>query len=263
MIPPMLALALLAQAPPAQVNPPSRTENLKPGAYLEKGMPAPDRPWSAKDFEEATRLLSSIKADGSLPLPRLRDDPSGGVFARLIDPSGLRLAEEKSLPINQRVAEALTILNATNRALTVYLVNKDERQPFGAEVLELVLFEMRVVDRVSTLVDGFTAALTPEQRAQPARQEGMKQMRGGFALVVVGAMTMLGETRQYSAEELRGFAARFPDRLPPLWPLLPIPARAENLAKIQAFAKAHPDPEFRKSMALLVKKLDARAIPGR
>jgi hypothetical protein len=259
MIRPWALLALLATSAYAQeAKEAPKTDSEKAEPYIAKGMPAPDRPWMSKDYSAAARLLGEIKADGGLALPRLRDDPSGGVFARMVDPANLRMIDDEKVPFEQRFADAMGTLSAINSTLTVYLVAKDERQPFGAEFIELVLFEMRVIERVTALTDIFVAKLSDAQRAEPARQEGLAQMRSGFAQVVVGAFTMLGETKQYSPEELRGFAARLPDRLAGIWSFLPPATQSEFRLKAGDLARSHADAEIRKSMERLVKALDSR-----
>ena len=76
---------------PAWPRPRRARDQRKPGIaggegwppYIQAGVPDPGRSGRAKDYQSPSAALRKIRRERMLPMPRLRNDPSGGVFARV------------------------------------------------------------------------------------------------------------------------------------------------------------------------------------
>jgi hypothetical protein len=225
--------------------------------YIESGMPSPDRPWMSSDYQQGLKVMAKIKKDKSLPLPRFHDDPSGGLFARMINAENLGLMEDENLPLATRMGEASAMMGTIGPLMIQYYSPENKEQPYGDELLEIMAFSLRVYQPLIKLSGQFWESLPEEEKANPVRIRGLERMRKAMATSVLGALTIVGETDQYSRDKLRAFAGRLPGLFPPIWSSLDPSSRAEFQIKIGDLAQSHPDKDVRLSMTIVAEVLSS------
>ena len=77
---------------------------------------------------------------------------------------------------------------------------------------------LSTADRVLELSQKIDDGLSPEQKADPSRLDGLKKTKSGVAQTIDGVLTTLTEVSQYEKADLARFADKLPKLLPPLWP---------------------------------------------
>jgi hypothetical protein len=242
-------------APPA-VTPEQRAAIAK---YVEKGFPSPERPWSGTDYAAFANALGKIKADDSLPFPRKGDKETGPLFERVVSEENLRMSRDTTLPIPTRFKEASGIMATLPPILMAYLDPQAAHQKFGPELLDLMAHTLRSQDIVFDLAQKFYDGLSPEQKADPVRLNGLKQMKAGLAQTIDGILQTISETSQYEKGDLEVFAGQLPPLLAPIWPLLEVSVRQEFEIRIQKLSESHSDPAIRTSLTKLLQALKTSA----
>ncbi len=193
-------------------------------------------------------------------MPRFRDDPSGGVFARLINVENFGLVRDENLPMATRMGEALGLVGTVGPLILLYYNPEIQEQPFGKEALELTAFSLLVYEPLIKLAGQFWDSLPPEGKADPTRKRGIDRMRQAAATSILAALTILGETDQYSRDDL---CVRPPTACPDS-------SRPSGISSIPSAAmssgsrstnslESHPDKEVRISTANLGEVLSPKA----
>src|SRR5262245_59746347 len=106
-------------------------------AYVEKGLPSPDRSWDGNDYVAAAAALQQIAAADVTHLPRFQSPRSGTVFARLVDPRNLATLRTPELPAAMRMSQAIQLEQAVTSVLVAYLKPVSRNIMFDDEMVEL------------------------------------------------------------------------------------------------------------------------------
>jgi hypothetical protein len=231
--------------------------------YIEKGFPSPDRPWSANEYQAFAEAMDKIKADGSLPIPRKGDTQTGPLFDRLVSTENLEMSQTPSLPVGTRLVAASNLMLKLSPVLLAYYDQKAAHQEFGAEVLEVMAYILQSEDVMCAVAQQFLDGLSPQERGNPARVDGLKKMKGGVAQTINGALSTLNELSQYEKADLDRFAKRLVTLLPPLWPRIDETVRLEFSVRVKKLAESHTDDAIRQSMVQLESALKNSSAPPR
>ena len=86
-----------------QRTPAVEDRSLTTEAYLQLGMPSPDRMWTPEDYSQAVRILKTITEKDARELPRYDSQNSGKLFARISSRDNLAAMLNKNLPLNTRL----------------------------------------------------------------------------------------------------------------------------------------------------------------
>ena len=183
-----------------RANPPD--QSLTTAQYIERGLPAPDRPWFGTDMKRAAQVLVAIAAKDPAELPRYKSPRSGEVFARLVAAEqNLKLARDKSLPVNARLTDAAQVLLGANEIFKRYLDAMLKGNAPAADLIELLGAQLVATATLGDLIDEFTRTLNKADPSYNARMAGFRQSRQGMATEVSGCLTMLTEEKTYRTEE--------------------------------------------------------------
>jgi hypothetical protein len=121
--------------------PPDRSFSVK--AYLEAGMPPPDRPWGAAQFASAAAALREIARDGETLLPRAGSRTSGQVWARIISPDNWTAYGDPTRAALQRFAEWLQAFQQFQAFTGLYSARSGPPGAFDVEKVDLLLAFLR------------------------------------------------------------------------------------------------------------------------
>jgi hypothetical protein len=232
--------------------------------YQQKGVPAPERFWTSRDYEAVFQALKKIKSEQPGALPRKASKRSGPVFRRLVSLQNIEHLQQENLPLNVRLGESLGILSQYNQIYFLYVdLRPNGKQPYGAETLELALYYGHLFELVLTTAEKFIATLPEQQKAEPARRNGWNQMKSGLGTGVSGMLTMLNERDQYDGRDLDDFATRLPAVVPPIWKWIDESVRREILTKIEETSTQTPRPTIRSQMTKLGEQLKKMKSPPR
>jgi hypothetical protein len=261
----LLPLALLAACatPRGSVTPPPDAAplpvpddaSLEAVAYVDLGVPAPDRLWSGEDYQRAAKALAALEDRDPAQLPRYASPRSGAVFARMTDGGNFAIATDGALPPAEQLGLLGGYLTPLNDLLRLYLRRAMGGQGYGAELASL----MTLMLRGSALSARAAGALEPSD--DPARRaqffKGLDQMRQGFANVVSGFLQSMAERRLYAVAERRRMAQALDEDLPGLASFLPPLSRQELPKLLRRLADGEPDAAVRARIEAIREKLDA------
>ena len=220
--------------PEADVRPPA-DKSLTLAQYIQAGMPAHDRSWTAADMATATDVLNALALKDTGHLPRYQSERSGKAFARLTADGNLDFYRNRALPITQRLPDAIGYMQSNLQILNAYTSTVSQQAVGGSEVVELVGAQLRIAVVMIQLVNEFLPTLDKNDPTYPTRLEGLKKMRNGFAITIAGTLEMLTESHTYRTSELKRLIGYLRSTLPDILPELPAGSRAEVRVRLRSF----------------------------
>jgi hypothetical protein len=240
-----ILLALLCPQSPGAI---PEDRSLTVDEYVSRGVPAPDRPWSAQDYAAAIRVLRTIAAKDVLQMPRHESRTSGALFRRMCDKENLEPFKDRRLPIEQRLPALEPVQLALRELLVIYLKPAASGAAFDRENLEVMGMMLRLIPVQFALADEFLATLPKDDPKKEVRREAVASMRKGAATSVDGALLTLGQGKAYRASDLVRFAALVKESLPAALPSLPPDAQKEVPVRLQRLIEAEADPDLKAAL---------------
>lgn len=210
-----------------------RDESLTSEEYIRLGLAAPDREWSGNDIVEAEKIFASLAHKGYQQLPRYQSERSGEIFARLTSPQNLNLFRNRSLPLDARLPQSLSYLQASNQILKLYLSAFLKKEVRDSELVELIGAQFRATVVVFELVEEFLPTLKKDDPKYQVRMQGLEQMKRGLASVVAGGLQTITERKSYRGSELARLVGYMQETFPLIVSRLPLDARTETLIRLE------------------------------
>jgi len=214
---------------------PPTDKSLTLDEYIEAGIPAHDRSWSGDDMTRAANILVAIAQKDASHLPRYHGEHSGKAFERLTADENLDLYRNRSLPLEQRLPDALNYMQSANQILKLYLAAFNQNAVGDSELVELSGAQLRVTVVMIELANEFLPTLDKDDPTYPVRMQGLQRMKNGMASTVAGSLQTLTESHAYRTSELKRFAGHLEATLPDILPELPDGSRAESLIRLRSF----------------------------
>ncbi len=112
--------------------------------YKEFGMPDPDKIWKGEDYAQAYRVLSQIKSDKPLSLPRKGSKKSASYFNRLISLDNISFLNDESISLKQRAYRVQSFLLIQSDLVDLYTDIYRSDQYYHKELIDLYLFGLSV-----------------------------------------------------------------------------------------------------------------------
>ena len=235
---------------------PRPASSLGTADFLDRGVPSPDRPWSAKDYSAATGALRGLKADA---YPLLGDPKSGPVFARFVADDNLAFIRDAEMPLDTRLPESVDALGQSRSLAGLYLEAFQHGAPLGPETLALFGFLFTEAASVLDLADAFILTLDPKDPKYPVRMQGAARVVNGIGEMADGAVITLGEKKAYALADLRSFTDGIRGSVPKLVARLDAEHRQEIVDKLTRARDAEADPGLKASIAALLHAVQAEA----
>jgi len=217
-------------------------------------VPAADRAWAGADMARAALSLSKIVQSDATQLPRYKSSQSGAIFARLTAAENLELFRNTSLPIEQRLPDALKYMESCNSICKLYLAAFNQQAVGDSELIELLGSQLRLVKVMFELVGEFLPTIDKNDPSYQVRMNGLAQMKSGMAMVVAGSLETLTESHAFRTSERKRLVGYMEETFPAILPELTKESCAEALVRIREYAT---DPEMKDLQPELDQLLEA------
>lgn len=166
--------------------------SLRIEAYVQAGIPAPDRQWSGKDYQVAAAILRQISTPNFSRLPRVDSPASGQLFSRSVAPGNLDILRSSTLPLDARLSSFQELHKGFMPIMLLYVNTMiTKRQSFDAEVVQLSLFMLDYTDVSISLVEEFLSTLPVDDERHDPNHPGKQKIREGLATSIDGALDIL------------------------------------------------------------------------
>lgn len=216
--------------------------SLSTAAWIERGMPAPDRTWVMTDYDRAVEVLTPVAREDVTHLPRRGSAASGEVFGRFVDPGNLALARTSSMDANLRLRMGAGVMVGVGKLTLLYAGASRDGKVFDEEIADLIVFTLLVSREVVPLADDVVARLPRNAPDRAARLQGRDKMRAGLGTIVSGCLDGLGAADGFRPAERLRLARALEEHLPTLRPHLPPGARQELPVRLRKMSAAEKDP---------------------
>ncbi len=207
--------------------------------YIRAGVPAPDRTWSAEDMRDAVKALGMLK--DTRALPRYKSGRSGDVFSRITSADNLRLYQDRSRPVDGRLSEAISFMDAFDEMSKLYIVAFRDDSTRDADEVEIVAAVMRLTVVLLEIVDQYVPTLKKDAPDFERRMKGVSQMRQGLASQMVGQLRML-EKKEYRLSERSRLVGYMRVTFPAMASQAPVASQKEIESRLEQLSK---DPQLK------------------
>lgn len=252
--------------PPPQSNlQPPVDQSLSHERLIELGMPAHDRNWSGADMATAANIIAKIVQKDATQLPRYQSQNSGQTFERITADDNLDLYRNRSLPLEQRLNDALNYTQATNQIYKLYLAAYNQRAVGDSDLIELAGSQLRETAILIELINEFRPTLDKNDPTYSVRMDGLKIMRKGMASIVTSNLQTLTESQFYRTSELKRLIGYMQSTFPDILPELPPGSQTEFLIRLRSYSNdpkmQHLKPELNQLVATVEKSMKTDKTP--
>ena len=172
----------------------------KPGEAIANGLPDISKEWSHQEYQQFYQYVSKLPR--SIMLPHFSSQKSGAIMkkyeAHIIRP-GLT---DRSVDLNWRMQIVIEMQMATKETLKVYMNRHFSGEDYSTEMAVFMGINFAVGEQLMLLLDEFLPTLDPSDPSYPTRMQGLKQVKTGMVSMFQGWVLALGETRNYTKDEL-------------------------------------------------------------
>ena len=219
---------------------------------VEAGIPALSREWTGEDYLQVSKVL----AQGRLPLPRVADETGRRFIQRLTDIENLSLFQNRTLPLQNRMPNFLSLMQAAGAISKQYLAASNQGIEVHEELALQQAFELRVAATGMELMEEFVPTI-PKDEKYEVRMAGVKQAISGLTSMYVGAEMSLSETRLYTPADLTVLLKAMAETLPVVQKAFSADYRLELRRKMEAHQAAFPGAEDAKMLQQIIAALGA------
>jgi hypothetical protein len=149
----------------------------------------------------------------------------------------LDLLRNQSLPIDQRLPDALMFMQGSSAILKLYLASFHKDGTGSTELIEIYGAQLRLWVVISQILDAFIPTLDKNDRTYEVRMQGLEKFREGLEMAVAGTLQTLTERAAYNTAELKRLLGFMQQTYPVLLPGLPQGTRQEAIDRLQSFRK--------------------------
>jgi hypothetical protein len=249
-------LAFAYQNNPVQRYPLAPDNSLTAPAYIQKGLPAYDRTWSAEDYNQAATVLKTIAATDVTQLPRYGSPKSGSVFARIVSLDNLLLSRGNLLDPQRRLEGASSIMVTISEITMMYLSATSTERVFDSELIELLRFALENGRDIVHLVLEITAAVKASDPLYETLMKGRQETGKGVAQMVNGSLETLTEKKAYRTSELVRLAGTIEKTLPKLFLILPPGAQQELPIRLKRMIEQESESELKEQLTRIAEVIN-------
>lgn len=228
-------------------------------AFVEAGAPAPDRPWTADDYQKFAKIIGTTRDLGARGLPRFDSAASGPLLTRLVSTENFRSLHNKQLPANERMLQSAYLVYAMTSITGTYIGPTHATEFFGRELAELMAFTLESLVEMWVVTDEFIGTVPWTERL--AREGGYEQVRVETTRLIQIAANSLNDKRFYSPPEMRLLAASLEKTLPSLLTYLGEAEYSQIVTTLRSVAEKNCDAQTSATLGRLVDTITYGPVP--
>lgn len=228
-------------------------KSLKIEDYIKRGVPSPDRVWHSFDYEKAMMTLNELKNENKLFLPRKNSPNSGLLFSRITSEENIQFLNDTLFTNAIKGKELFQLIQNFQKSIFLYY-ETDEIQKFSAEVIELLVFTLKLTENAFNFADQLTLedAIIKDSTAF---ENGKKQMKSGLTPILIGSIQTLKEYKAYDKKDILIFSTYLSKFIPLLYKRLDNSVQLEISTHIKELSEKHEYPEVKKDMKQVLEAL--------
>jgi hypothetical protein len=218
-------------------------------AYLQLGMPSPDREWNSEDYEQAVIVLKSLATQNPLKLPRYDSKVSGKMFQRIVSRENLAVMLNRNLPLNTRFPLVFGYLDGVKKTLLVYYEPATRGVTMDTELVEVMGLLLKAGQESLGLANEFVATIPKDDPKLEVRMQGFAKMKIGLVGTFDGAILSLSEKKAYRTSARIRLCGYLQETLPSVIGEFPATVQTEIPLRIKRMQENETDADMKKALA--------------
>ncbi len=190
---------------------PTLDDSLTVAEYVQRGMPAPDKPWTGADRRNAAGIIADMIRLEPNKLPRYGSPNSGTLFAKFVERNALERCERGNQQVDEQMSCLLDLGEPLQTVTSAYVRAAKRELVTGREVVELFGMQLHIA-----------AAMTVPALQLPGRAEWQERT----ASMLRAALFTLTQRPPHRTEELLVFVNYIGETMPKLYRALTPTAQA-------------------------------------
>lgn len=172
-------------------------------AYVELGMPDPEKKWDMADYTEAHNVLAKIKWAQPLKLPAKESEKSGALFNHMVSLEGLSFLQDSAISLNEKAQRISEFTRVYDYWMDVYTNPTLKGNYYNREIVDVQLFNLSLTEAMLTLAHEINRSDDP---ADIALRYGYESIKGNYLGCISNDLRTQSYTSEFSEEDLRRMA---------------------------------------------------------
>ena len=153
--------------------------------YEKLGMPAPNTPWNSEDFINANNVLSKLKWDKPMQLPKKGSKKSEALFDWLISKENITFLKVDTLGLNEKALLLMNYLQIYENWRDIYTDVRLKIQYHHRELIDIQLFGLDIIHLMLDYADKIQNSEDPVDIAMRSGDQSIRKMYIDYLLVTL------------------------------------------------------------------------------
>lgn len=167
--------------------------------YVELGMPDIDRIWGMADYTQAYNVLSKIKWEQPIELPRKDSERSGSLFEHMVSLEYLSFLQDSTMSLNAKAERISEFTRVYDYWIDIYTIPILKRNHYHREIIDLQIFNLRVMEAMLNLAHKINKSDDP---ADVALQFGYNSIKENYLTCLHNDLKTQNRTSEFLKPDL-------------------------------------------------------------
>jgi hypothetical protein len=173
--------------------------SLSVDAYVTLGMPDVNKKWNMTDYTRAYNLLAKMKWEHPLELPVKDSKKSGLLFDHMVSLEYLSFLQDSAMSLNEKAGRISEFTGVYDYWMDIYIVPTLKRNHYHREILDLQIFNLRLMEAMVNLAHQINESRDP---ADVALQFGYQSIKENYLSGLHNGLKIQRNTSEFLKQDL-------------------------------------------------------------
>ena len=174
-------------------------ESLSIEEYVKLGMPDPEKNWTMEDYKQAYNVLAKRKWTNPLQLPAKDSKNSGSLFEHMVSLEYLSFLNDSTISLNEKAQRISEFTRVYEYWMDVYKVPTLPDNHYHREILDVQIFNLRLMEAMVNLAQKINASDDPADRAL---QYGYESIKNNYLTSLYADLRTQSKATQFLKQDL-------------------------------------------------------------
>jgi hypothetical protein len=212
--------------------------------YLEQGMPACNKIWTADDYQQAQITLSTLITKDFHALPRKKSRKSGDVFKRIVSKDNLSFLDDPKISLREKAYRIQFLGNLSGQMGTIYYNKLDVRQYYSEELAEIYITHLYIRGKMLELAEKIDKSDLEEDKMM---QSGKSGIHSSYILLINFILSEMEKTKAFSESDMKRLIKEIEESISDNFKYFDLRDKKEIYTLLTNSIKGSPSPNTGKS----------------